>query len=206
MSIIFPDERPKVPQNRRQWVEQLVFRKEVILICEEIDQEISDKICNLMLAFAIERPNQTQVIYINSPGGYIKYALPIYDLMQYLPTTFMTIGFGNIAGTATLLLLGGGINKRLILPHTKVSLYNHLDYNFKTPLSDFDTEDSKRELKEVITNFDQAANSIAKRTGLNKTIVFGCMNDQGYLSAEEAKYYKIVDEIITEKLIDEDED
>nr|YP_009674166.1 ATP-dependent Clp protease proteolytic subunit [Diphelypaea coccinea]QDJ93977.1 ATP-dependent Clp protease proteolytic subunit [Diphelypaea coccinea] len=203
MSIIFPDERPKVPQNNQWiWIEKLIFRKGSILIHEEIDQEVSDKICNLMLAFAIERPNQTQVIYINSPGGYIKYALPIYDLMQYLPTTFMTIGFGNIIGTAALLLLGGGINKRLILPHTKVSLYKPLEHpKILDLLSDSRIKD--KVYMEMLNNFRQVGDIIEKRTGLDRDTVFGFMNDTGYMSAAAAKYYKIVDEIVTEKLIDE---
>lgn len=168
-----------------------LLKENIIFLGTPIDDTVANLICAQLLHLESENPDKDINIYINSPGGDITALLAIYDTMSYVKPDITTICFGQAASAAAVLLAAGTKGKRMALPHSRVLLHQ--------PYGQAGGQVSDIELV--------AAEILRMRTTL-ETILAGCTGqpvekinvdtDRDFvMSAQEAKEYGIIDEVIS---------
>lgn len=130
-------------------------------------------------------------LYINSPGGSVTATLAIYDTMRYIKPDVSTICVGQAASGGALLLAAGAKGKRLALPHTRVLIHQ--------PLGGVEGQatDINIQAKEIMRLKQELNEIFAKHTGQSLEKICKDTERDFFMSAEQAKEYGLVDEIIT---------
>ena len=131
-------------------------------------------------------------LYINSPGGMVTAGLAVYDTMQYIKSPLTTICMGMAMSFGSMLLAAGSPGKRLALPYSRVMIHQPLIHGGIGGQA----TDIVIEAKEIEKTKARLIALLAKHTGQNPEKIFEDMERNLYMSAEEAKAYGIVDEVI----------
>lgn len=168
-----------------------LLRENIIFLGTPIDDTVANLVCAQLLFLESENPDRDISIYINSPGGDINALLAIYDTMQYIRPEISTLCFGQAASAAAVLLAAGTKGKRLALPNARVLIHQPYAQSGYAQVSDLEIAANeilrlKSTLEEVLARHTgQPIEKIAKDT------------DRDYvMTAEEAKEYGIIDEVI----------
>jgi ATP-dependent Clp protease, protease subunit len=132
-------------------------------------------------------------LYINSPGGMVSAGLAVYDTMQYISSPITTICMGMAMSFGALLLAAGNPGKRYILPFSRVMIHQPIVYGGISGQA----TDIEIEAKEMGKTKEELVKILARHTGQSREKLLADMDRNYYMSAEEAKAYGIVDEIIT---------
>ena len=152
---------------------------------------------NLVVAQLIylesEDPDKDISVYINSPGGVIYSGLAIYDAMQYVKPEVSTICVGFAASMAALLLSAGAKGKRYALPNSRVMIHQPLGG------AEGQAADIEIQAREILRLREVTNGIIARHTGKAIEQVAQDVDRNYWMSAEEAKAYGIVDEIIDKR-------
>jgi ATP-dependent Clp protease protease subunit len=158
---------------------------------------INDVIANLIIAQLLfleaEDPDQDISFYINSPGGSVTAGLAIYDTMQYIRPDVSTICIGLAASAGALLLTAGAAGKRFALPNSTIMIHQPLG-GFQGQATDIEIHAReilriKSVLNEILARHtDQPLEKIAEDTERDR-----------FLTAAEAKTYRLIDEVITSR-------
>ena len=153
-----------------------------------------------MLYLQSENRRKDINFYINSPGGSVSSTLAIYDTMQILSCPVTTFCVGLAASGGAVLLAGGSEGKRFILPHAKVMIHQ--------PYGQVGGQVSDIEIQadEILKTRDVLNKVLSEHTGQKIKKIAEDTDRDFYMSAEDAKKYGIVDEIITKSPVDADED
>jgi ATP-dependent Clp protease protease subunit len=140
-----------------------------------------------------ENPEKDVAIYINSPGGIVSSGLAIYDTMQFIKPDVTTICIGQAASMGAVLLAGGAKGKRYCLPHSRVMIHQ--------PLGGFQGQATDIEIhtREILETRERLNQILAHHTGhpINKIKVD--TDRDNFMSAEAAKSYGIVDQILEKR-------
>jgi ATP-dependent Clp protease protease subunit len=144
-----------------------------------------------LLHLESEDPDKDINLYINSPGGVITSLFAVYDTMQYIRPDVSTIVMGQAASAAAVLLLAGAPGKRFALPHSRVLL--HQPHGG----AEGQAVDIEIQAKEIIRSRELLDRLIARHTGQDLEKVTKDTDRDYILTADEAKEYGIVDEILT---------
>lgn len=167
-----------------------LLKERIIFLGEDVNEHTANLIVAQLLFLAGEDSKKDIFFYINSPGGSVYDALAIYDTMQYIKPDIQTIGIGVQASAAALLLSSGTKGKRSLLPHSTVMIHQP---SSGTQGKVTDQEISLREgirLKKLINEI------LAKNTGQKITKIEKDVDRDYWMTAEEAKKYGLIDEII----------
>jgi len=160
-----------------------------------IGTPISDQIANLVIAQLLhlesDDPDKDISIYINSPGGDVYSGLAIYDTMQFIKPQVQTICVGVAMSMGALLLCGGAEGKRMALPNSKI-LIHQVSAGFQGQATDIEIH-----AREIIDTRERLDKIIAKHTGQSLEKVGNDTERDYFMSAEEAKEYGIVDQVIS---------
>ncbi|MDD5659347.1 MAG: ATP-dependent Clp protease proteolytic subunit [Actinomycetota bacterium] len=170
-----------------------LLKERIIFLGTAIDDNIANVVMAQLIHLDAEDPEKDIQIYINSPGGVVTAALAIYDTMQFMKSKISTICIGQAASAAAVLLLSGEKGKRFILPNARVLLHQPSGGVEGT------TMDIEIHTREMIRIRDSLNNIIAKHTGQDIKKVSKDIERDFILTAEEAKEYGIVDEVIYRK-------
>lgn len=132
-------------------------------------------------------------LYINCPGGMVTAGLAVYDTMQYIKSPVTTICMGMAMSFGAVLLAAGTKGKRYALQHSRIMIHQPLIYGggLSGTVSDINIE-----TKELILTKEKLSSIIAGHTGQTKEKVLADTERNCYMSAQEAKDYGIIDEII----------
>ncbi len=132
-------------------------------------------------------------LYINCPGGMVTAGLAVYDTMQYIKSPITTICMGMAMSFGAVLLAAGTKGKRYALQHSRIMIHQPLIYGggISGTVSDIDIE-----TKELVLTKEKLSVIIANHTGQTKEQVMSDTERNYYMSAEEAKNYGIIDEVI----------
>ncbi|MBI4063705.1 MAG: ATP-dependent Clp protease proteolytic subunit [Elusimicrobia bacterium] len=153
---------------------------------------------NLLIAQLLylqsEDPDKEIQIFINSPGGMVTAGLAVYDTMRYVTTPITTICMGMAMSFGAVLLASGTKGRRYVLPHARVMIHQPLISGGGIGGQATDIEIENKELQ---VNKDKLIQILAHHTGQKPDKLRSDMERNYYMSAEEAKSYGIVDEIIT---------
>jgi len=158
---------------------------------------ITDAVANLVIAeillLASKDPNRDIKLYINSPGGSVTAGLAIYDTMQHVSPDISTICVGMAASMSATLLAAGTKGKRFALPNSEVLLHQ-VAGGISGQASDVEIG-----AKQILKMKHRLNQILAKHTGQPLKRIERDTDRDFYLSAEEAKQYGIIDEVIKGK-------
>jgi len=170
-----------------------LLQERIIFLGNEIEDNIANVVMAQMLHLDAEDPEKDIQLYINSPGGAITSALAIYDTMQFIKSPVSSICIGQAASAAAVLLLAGEKGKRFALPNSRVLLHQPSGGVQGTSM---DVEIQTREMVRLRKVLNEI---IAKHTGQDIKKIAKDTERDFILSAQEAKEYGIVDEVILKK-------
>jgi ATP-dependent Clp protease, protease subunit len=102
---------------------QRLLRNRIVFLGQQVDDDISNRICAEMLLLASEDDRRDISLYINSPGGSVYAGMAIYDVMQYVPNDVATYAFGMAASMGQFLLTAGTRGKRYAMPHATILMH-----------------------------------------------------------------------------------
>ena len=167
-----------------------LLKDSIIFLGTPIDDTIANLVCAQLLHLEAESPDKDISIYINSPGGDITALFAIYDTMQYVRPDISTICFGQAASAAAVLLAAGTKGKRLALPRARILL--HQPYGQAMGQA----ADIELAAKEIERMRQQLEDLLAEHTGQPNERIHRDTDRDFILSAQEAKEYGIIDEVI----------
>ena len=169
----------------------LLLKERIIFLGSPIDDHIANLIVAQLLYLEREDPDKDVSLYIHSPGGYVSSGLAIYDTMQLVRCDISTICVGMTASLAAILLCAGAKGKRYALPHAKVMMHQ------PTGGVGGQASDIKIQAEEIIKTKTMLTQIISDHSGQNIEFVKQETERDRYLSAEEAKEWGLIDEILS---------
>jgi ATP-dependent Clp protease protease subunit len=170
-----------------------LLKERIVFLGTPIDDNVGNLIMAQLLHLESDDPDKDINLYINSPGGDITALFAIYDTMQYIKPDVSTIVMGQAASAAAVLLLAGARGKRFALPHSRVLL--HQPHGG----AQGQAVDIEIQAKEIIRYRQLLDQLIAEHTGQPLERVGRDTDRDFILTAEEAKDYGVVDEIIASR-------
>ncbi|AUM97009.1 TPA: ATP-dependent Clp endopeptidase proteolytic subunit ClpP [Clostridium botulinum] len=170
-----------------------LLKDRIIMLSEEVNDTTASLIVAQLLFLEAEDPDKDIYLYINSPGGSITSGMAIYDTMQYIKPDVSTICVGMAASMGAFLLAAGAKGKRYALPNSEVMIHQPLG-GFKGQATDIGIH------AERILKMKKKLNTIlSDRTGKPLEQIELDTERDHFLSAEEAKEYGLIDEVIDKK-------
>lgn len=170
-----------------------LLKERIIFLSDEVNDVTASLIVAQLLFLESEDPDKDIYLYINSPGGSITSGMAIYDTMNYIKPEVSTICVGMAASMGAFLLAAGQKGKRYALPNSEIMIHQPLG-GFKGQATDIDIH-AKRILK-----INETLNEIlSERTGKPLDKIKQDVERDYFMSADEAKEYGLVDEVIVKK-------
>ena len=162
----------------------------IIFLGEEVNEHTANVVVAQLLHLANEDPEKDIQLYINSPGGSVYDGLAIYDTIQYIKPDVQTIGIGLQASMGAFLLSSGTKGKRGVLPNSRVMIHQ------PSSGTQGKVTDQEITLREALELKERLSVIMAKNTGQKLAKVKADMERDFWMSAEQAKEYGIVDNVI----------
>jgi ATP-dependent Clp protease, protease subunit len=171
-----------------------LLKERVIFIVGPIEDNSANLIVAQLLYLESENPDKDINIYINSPGGVVTAGMAIYDTMQFIKPDVATMCVGQAASMGALLLAAGAKGKRYALQHSRVMIHQPLG-GFQGQASDIDIH-----AREILKMRDTLNRILQKHTGQDIETINADTDRDKFLSAEEARTYGLVDEVLTHRV------
>jgi ATP-dependent Clp protease, protease subunit len=170
-----------------------LLKERIIFLPTYIEDEIANLVIAQMLFLEAEDPDKDIALYINSPGGSVTAGMAIYDTMQYIKPDVSTICMGQAASMGALLLAAGAKNKRFALPHARIMIHQPLG-GVQGQATDIDIQ-----AREILRMREELNRILLHHTGQTMEKIQRDTDRDFFMTAEQAKEYKIVDEVISSK-------
>lgn len=167
-----------------------LLKERIIFLADEVNDQTASLVVAQLLFLESEDPNKDIQLYINSPGGSVTAGMAIYDTMNYIKCDVSTICIGMAASMGAFLLSSGAKGKRLALPNAEVMIHQPSG-GAKGQATEIQIVaenilKTKKKLNEILAaNTGQSVEKIAEDT-----------ERDNFMSAEEAKVYGLIDEIV----------
>lgn len=182
------------PRGERAFdIYSLLLKERIVFLGTPIVDQVANVIIAQLLYLEREDPDKSISLYINSPGGVISAGLAIYDTMRLIKPEVSTICIGMAASMATVLLSGGVRGKRYALPNSTIHMHQ--------PMGGAQGQASDIEIaaREIIRLQDKIRTILSENTGQTYDKIAQDTDRDYYLTAEQAKEYGLVDEILGSK-------
>ncbi|MBD3289095.1 ATP-dependent Clp endopeptidase proteolytic subunit ClpP [candidate division KSB1 bacterium] len=170
-----------------------LLKERIVFIGSPIDDAVASLAIAQLLFLEADDPEKDVYMYINSPGGYVTAGMGIYDTMQYIKPDVATICMGQAASMGAVLLAAGTKGKRSALPHSRIMIHQPLG-GAQGMASDIEIQ-----AKEILTIREEINRILAEHTGQSIDKIATDTDRNFFMSADEAKKYGIVDEIMAHK-------
>jgi len=170
-----------------------LLKDRIVFIGSAIDDLVANLVIAQMLFLQMEDPNKDINVYVNSPGGMVTSGLAIYDTIQFVKPDVATYCIGQATSMGALLLCAGAKGKRFSLPHARIMIHQPWG-GVQGAASDISIQ-----AKEILRLKDRINELLAHHTGQGLEKVQHDTDRDFFMSAEEAKEYGIVDEVIRGK-------
>jgi ATP-dependent Clp protease, protease subunit len=177
-------------RTREMTIDELLLENRIVFLIGEINQASVSRVMMQMLYLENQRRSQEISLYINSPGGAVDDTLAMYDTMKFLSSSIATYCIGRAYSGAALLLTAGEKGRRFMLPHAKVMI--HQPYGGVTGQA----EDIRLQAEQIVKSKQTLSRIIAENTGQSYDRVVADSERDKYFTAEEAKEYGLVDEVL----------
>jgi len=168
-----------------------LLKDRIIFLGAPIDDIFANLIIAQLLFLEAEDPEKDINLYVNSPGGSVTAGLGIYDTMQYVKPPINTICLGQAASMGAFLLTAGTKGKRFALPNARVMIHQ--------PMGGFQGQATEIDIhaREILKIRERLNEIMAKHTGQSLEKISQDTERDYFMSAEEAKLYGLIDEVIT---------
>ena len=167
-----------------------LLKDRIIFLGGPIDDNVANVVVAQLLFLESEDPDKDIYLYINSPGGVVTAGLAIYDTMQYIKPDVSTICIGQAASMGSLLLTAGAKGKRFALPNSRIMIHQPLGG------AQGQSTDIQIQAREIQRIRDVINDIIVNATGKSVEEVNEDTERDNFMTAEEAKAYGLVDEVI----------
>jgi len=190
--LYIPSVIEQTPRGERSWdLFSRLLQSRIIFIGSEINDTVASLVMGQLLYLQNEDPAKDIDMYINTPGGEVPAGLAIYDAMQLVEPPIRTFCVGKALSMGAILLAGGAKGKRRALPNSRVMIHQPLGGTYG-PTSDVDIF-----TREMIRTRNRINEILAYHTGQDLAVIQHDTERDYWLSAEEAKDYGIVDEVLS---------
>ena len=191
---------PSILEERQLNVTQMdVFSRlmmdRIIFLGSEVDDYTANVIQAQLLYLDSADPGKDISIYINSPGGSVYDGLGIYDTMQFIKSDVSTICTGMAASMASVILVAGAKGKRFALPHSRVLI--HQPMGGVAPGTQ--ATDMEITTREILKLKKELYDIISEHSGTAYEKVYADADRDYWMTAQEAKEYGMIDEVLTRK-------
>ena len=168
-----------------------LLKERIIFITGPIDDSVATVVTAQLLFLEAENPKKEISLYINSPGGIVTSGMAIYDTMQFIRPPVSTLCIGQAASMGSLLLTAGEKGMRYCLPHSRVMVHQ--------PSGGFSGQasDIERHAQDIIKIKRRLNELYVKHTGQEYDTIEKTLDRDHFMSADEAKEFGIVDEVIS---------
>ncbi|MBB1523786.1 MAG: ATP-dependent Clp protease proteolytic subunit [Candidatus Saccharibacteria bacterium] len=167
-----------------------LLNERVIFLGEDVNEHTANLVVAQLLHLAYEDPKKDIKLYINSPGGSVYDGLAIYDTIQYIKPDVQTIGIGLQASMGAFLLSSGTKGKRVALPNSRIMIHQ------PSSGTQGKVTDQEITLRESIYLKQRLNEILSKNTGQDISKIEKDADRDYWMSAEEAKKYGLIDEVI----------
>ncbi|MGA3050961.1 MAG: ATP-dependent Clp endopeptidase proteolytic subunit ClpP [Chitinispirillaceae bacterium] len=168
-----------------------LLKERIIFLGSDIDDTTADLVMAQLIFLEYEDSDKDITLYINSPGGIVSSGLAIYDTIQFIKPDVSTICIGQAASMGAILLAAGTKGKRYALPHSRIMLHQPIGGAGGQAA---DIAIHAREIVRIKTALNEI---LQKHTGQELSVISRDTDRNFFMSAEEAKNYGLVDEILT---------
>ena len=175
-----------------------LLKDRIIFLGNEVTDVTASLVVAQMLFLEAEDPDKDIQLYINSPGGSVTAGMAIYDTMQFIKCDVSTNCIGMAASMGAFLLAGGAEGKRFALPNAEIMIHQ--------PLGGAKGQATEIEIaaKHILQTKEKLNRILAENCGQPYDIVAADTERDNWKSAEEAKAYGLIDEVITKRPSTED--
>lgn len=170
-----------------------LLKDRIVFLGTPVNDDVANVIIAQMLFLDYEDPEKEINLYINSPGGVVSAGLGIYDMMQYLKCPVSTICMGQAASMAAVLLAAGTKGRRKCLPNARVMIHQ------PSGGAQGQSSDIQLQALEIQRTRDILNGILAKHSGQKIDVINKDTDRDNFMSAEEAKKYGLVDDVIISK-------
>ena len=177
-----------------------LLKERIIFLVGPVTDEMSALVCAQLLFLESENPKKDIYLYINSPGGLVTAGLAMYDTMQYIAPDVCTLCIGQAASMGSLLLAAGAKGKRYSLPNSRVMIHQPSG-GFRGQATDIEIH-----AKEILSLKARLNNIYVKHTGQPLSVVETSMERDNFMSAEDAKAFGLIDEVVENRPKPEDKE
>ncbi len=191
---ILPEFRERTAQGERLHNPYTkLFEERIIFLGVQIDDASADDVMAQLLCLESMDPDRDISIYINSPGGSYTAMTAIYDTMQFIKPHVHTVCLGQAASAAAVLLAAGSAGKRSALPHSRILIHQ--------PYTEGGGQGSDIEIQanEILRMREEMEGILAQHTGKTPEDVRKDIERDKILTADDAKEYGIVDQVISSR-------
>src|SRR5882724_1049225 len=170
-----------------------LLKERVIFITGGIEDYGASLVTAQLLFLEAENPKKEVHMYINSPGGVVTAGLAIYDTMQYIRPPVQTMCIGQAASIASLLLCAGRKGERYCLPNSRLLVHQ--------PSASFygQAADIARHAQEILKTKRRLNEIYAKHTGQTVEAIEKLLDRDTYMTAEEAKTFGLLDQVMSRR-------
>ena len=170
-----------------------LLRERVIFLVGPVNDHTANLVVAQLLFLESENPDKDISLYINSPGGSVSAGMAIYDTMHFIKPQVSTLCAGMAASMGAFLLAAGAKGKRFSLPNSKVMIHQ--------PLGGTQGQATEIEIaaREILKTRERLNQMLAENTGQPLSRIEVDTERDYYLTAEEAKAYGLVDDVISKR-------
>ena len=170
-----------------------LLRERIIFLGSEIDDEVANSVVAQLLLLDSENNEKDIMLYINSPGGVITAGLAIYDTMNLIKSDVATICLGDAASMGAFLLCSGAKGKRMALPNSEIMIHQ------PSGGAQGQATEIKIVAEQILKTKRKLNEILAANTGKPLEQIEIDTERDNYMSAEEAKAYGLIDNVITNR-------
>jgi ATP-dependent Clp protease protease subunit len=170
-----------------------LLKERIVFVTGPIEDHLASLITAQLLFLEAENPKKEISMYINSPGGVVTSGMAIYDTMQFIRPAVATLCIGQAASMASLLLAAGEKGMRYVLPNARVMLHQPSG-GFQGQASDIE-----RHAEDIIKMKRRLNEVYVRHTGKDYDTIERTLDRDYFMSAEDARAFGIVDEVITKR-------
>lgn len=176
-----------------------LLKERIIFLTGGVNDAVASLISAQLLFLESENPTKDIAFYINSPGGVVTSGLGIYDTMNYIRCDVSTVCMGQAASMGSLLLAAGAPGKRFALPNSRIMVHQ--------PSGGFQGQATDIEIhaKEILSIRERLNRIFVHHTGQPIEVVEAAMERDKFMPPEEAKAFGLIDEVVTNRRVDDDE-
>lgn len=177
-----------------------LLRERIVCVHGEVTDAMASVVTAQLLFLEAEAPDKPLFMYVNSPGGAVTAGMAMYDTMQYVRPEVRTICMGQAASMGSLLLAGGAPGHRYALPNARIMLHQPSG-GARGMASDIEIQ-----AREILRTRENLNRLYCEHTGQALEEIERVMDRDTFMSSQEAMGFGIIDEVLTKRSRDDEED